>query len=733
MTIPDPDRWKHRVRTLLLAAALAGAAAAPARAEMPEVTALVRQAESLQAAGFVFQAEARLAEAVRLAEAGRDGQAEALASGALGNLRLVQGRLEEAQSLLERCRSLAETAGDARTAATGSTNLDIVRALRGDPAALPQSPAAAGPGGVAASGTDGVAASVPGGVAASVNAARIALSRGDPAAARGHLDRAAAVLDRAGAPTPQRLAYAAASLRWMEAGGADPGGAEAARLYRYLSDVAGAAEPRPAMEAYGLLGALYRRSGRTAEALQLSREALSLAQGIDESAGVLRWALQIGRLLREGGDAEGAIAAYRQAAEAAERRRPDLVRAGGGPGVSYREAVGPVFTELADLLLRRAARDPGGAAGQADLQAARQAVEQLKAVELEDYFQDSCVAALQSRTAGVDRLAPGTAALYPILLEDRTELVVSVGDRLHQVVVPVGAAALTAEVRRMRLGLERLTTHQYLTPARRLYDWLLRPVEPLLAANGVTTLVVVPDGPLRTVPLSALHDGEHFVAERYAVAVTPGLTLFDPRPIRRDRVRVLVSALTEAVQGYPALPAVGEEVAAIQSLFESETLKDGDFLLSAVNEELEERPYSIVHMASHGEFGGTAASSFVLTFDDRMDLNRLESFMGLGRDRTSPVELLTLSACRTAAGDDRAALGLAGIAIKAGARSALASLWFINDQASAELVSEFYRHLADPALSKAEALRRAQAALIARPGRRHPGYWAPLILIGNWL
>lgn len=97
------------------------------------------------------------------------------------------------------------------------------------------------------------------------------------------------------------------------------------------------------------------------------------------------------------------------------------------------------------------------------------------------------------------------------------------------------------------------------------------------------------------------------------------------------------------------------------------------------------------------------------------------------------MELLTLSACQTAAGDDRAALGLAGVAVKAGARSALATLWFINDQATALLITEFYHQLRDPDLSKAKALQRAQLILLNDRRYQHPGYWSPFLLIGNWL
>ena len=107
--------------------------------------------------------------------------------------------------------------------------------------------------------------------------------------------------------------------------------------------------------------------------------------------------------------------------------------------------------------------------------------------------------------------------------------------------------------------------------------------------------------------------------------------------------------------------------------------------------------------------------------------------MQFRRYSDQPVELLTLSACQTAAGDDRSALGLAGVAIKAGARSALGTLWFVNDEASSQLITDFYRHLLEPGQTKASALQLAQRSLITDPRYRHPGYWSPFLLIGNWL
>jgi CHAT domain-containing protein len=233
--------------------------------------------------------------------------------------------------------------------------------------------------------------------------------------------------------------------------------------------------------------------------------------------------------------------------------------------------------------------------------------------------------------------------------------------------------------------------------------------------------------------VAALHDGQRFLVERYAFVTAPGLTLVEPQSLtQRAAPEVLVNGLTEAVQDFPALPFVNEEMDELARVFGgARFLRDGEFRLPAFERALRGRAFSIVHIASHGEFDSDPKKSFLLTHDGRITLDRLEQVMKAARFREDPVELLTLSACRTAAGDDRASLGLAGIAVKAGARSALATLWYVNDQASSLLVADFYRGLREQ--SKAHALQAAQRALLSDPRFRHPGYWAPFLLIGNWL
>jgi CHAT domain-containing protein len=366
------------------------------------------------------------------------------------------------------------------------------------------------------------------------------------------------------------------------------------------------------------------------------------------------------------------------------------------------------------------------------LREAREVLEELKTAELRDYFRDECLAAQELRPL---EAVPGAVILYPFLLPDRLELLVARGEELSLVTAAASSAAVIEESRRLNQLLQDRTTRLYRDPARKLYEWLIRPVENLLG-EGEETLVIVPSGILHQIPLAALIDPRSgkFLVERVPTAMTPGIRLTDPEPIDRRRTELLVAGLTASVEGFPALPSVREEIAAVASSFPSVTLVDDEFSVSGFIRAFDSRPFGIVHIASHGEFLGESGESYLLASDRRLSMSELGEIVGRSRFRTEqPLELLTLSACRTAKGDDRAALGLAGVAIQSGARSALAALWSVDDRAATELISEFYRQLAIPGVSRAKALQLAQQKLIASEEFRHPSNWAPFLLINSWL
>lgn len=517
--------------------------------------------------------------------------------------------------------------------------------------------------------------------------------------------------------------------------------------------------------AIGFLGDLYERYGTADDAMSLARTGVFFAQRAQSSDSLYRWQWLTARLLKRQGQLDEAIAAYQRAVGTELQVQSDktLGYGNGDTRRSFRREVAPLFYQTADLLLQRSAV-PGRsyAQQQDDLRAARDTIESLKKAELDDYFKDVCADTLTRREIG--GVSPNTAIVYVLPLEDRVEVLLDLavpGATTQSIATAgtsaphffwrlpnptrVGSAELEKVVDDFRRRLERRATNGYVTGAQKLYDWIIRPIQPTLQQRGINTLVFVPDGSLRTIPMSALYDGEEFLIQKYAIAVTPGINLTDPKPLARKNVRLLINGLSEArtIDGtsFAALPNVPAEVRTIKQTVGAQnntSLLNAQFLVQNVEKRLDPQQtsqlYPIVHIASHGEFKSDVSQTFVLTFDDKLTFDKIRAIMQPLQYSNRPVELLTLSACQTAAGDDRAALGLAGFAIKAGARSALASLWFVNDASSVELISEFYRQLyQNPTISKAEALRRAQMKLLQDPDLSHPIYWAPYEIIGNWL
>ena len=690
--------------------------------------ALIQLADTYRALGHLRLADTAVREALAVPKL--DPAMEAGALNLLGNLLQLAGAMEDARKALDSSIEMSAKLGrdDLRSAALNDMGNLLVALDRGDEAAKAYGEAIA----LAARAGNGAQQA-----RSSLNAARLALRAGrtDQAIARGRdADKALQPLSAMHEKAFGLLSVGELYLRMVE----QQARSELLQAsFHALQQALGIAESlgdqRLASYALGYTGRLYELEARDAEAVVPTRRAIFLAQQANAPDLLYRWHWQNGRLLRMQGEEDRAIAEYRRALTQLQAIRHDVSASYSGSNLSFRTVVAPLYFELADLLLRQSAKTDASQTERLLLEA-RDIIEQSKSAELQDYFQDNCVAAQQARVAQISGVGAQTAVVYPIMLKDRLELLVSFEQGIKRVSVPVTADALVEDARAFRVLLEKRTTRQYLPYSQKLYDLLLRPLEPELAARGIDTLVIVPDGALRTIPMSALHDGKDFVIRRYAIATTPGLTLTDPRPLPEHKLNVLLSGLTLPVQGFSSLPNVGTELKSIHELYGGTLLRDREYLLGNVEIELlGKKSYNVVHMASHAQFRSDPKQTFLLTYDGKLTMDVLEKLIAPSRYREQPIELLTLSACQTAVGDDRAALGLAGVAIKAGVRSALASLWFINDQSSTALVSEFYRNLQGQDLTKAKALQQAQLKLIGDGRFRHPGYWAPFLLIGNWL
>jgi CHAT domain-containing protein len=488
-------------------------------------------------------------------------------------------------------------------------------------------------------------------------------------------------------------------------------------------------------EAYalGYLGGLYEQTQQQSSAQSLTQEALILAQAINAPDISYRWQSQLGRLFNAQGDIKGAIAAYTESVKTLQSLRSDLVAINPDIQFSFRDEVEPIYRQLVDLLLQPHTTQPS----QENLIQARDVIESLQLAELDNFFRIACLQGKPVQLDSVvDRDDPTAAVIYPIILPDRLEVILKLPKLpLSHYRIPVGQQEVERllEVCRQKLT-QPYTLQEVQTLSKQVYDWLIRPALADLTKSQVKTLVFVLDGNLRNIPMAALYDGQQYLVEKYAVALTPGLQLLPPKYTERIHLQALIAGLTEAHKGFSALTDVGSEIEQIKAEVPSKEFLNQKFTSTALQQQIDESPFPVVHLATHGQFSSQANQTFILAWDKRIFVNELNNLLQTrDQSRHNPLELLVLSACETAEGDKRAALGLAGVAVRAGARSTLASLWFLDDESSALLMGQFYQELANKNFSKAEALRRAQLALLPNPQYQHPRYWAPFVLVGNWL
>lgn len=483
--------------------------------------------------------------------------------------------------------------------------------------------------------------------------------------------------------------------------------------------------PRIETEALGILGNLYEQNQQWQEAEKITERALLIAQNINAKELTYQWQWQLGRILQAQNKTQQAIASYTEAVNNLQLLRSDLVAISSDLQYSFREKIEPVYRELAVLLLQ-----PG--ASQKDLNQARQVVELLQVAELDNFFRDAC---LDTQPVQVDSIDPTAAVLYTIKLENRLEVIAAIPNqplKHYSQELPPSEIEIVVSSANSQISNPRRLNLQLL---QQVYNWLIRPIEADLAKNQIKTLVFVPDGVLRNLPPATLHDGKQYLIEKYSIAIAPSLQLAQPlrQPAKTEkRQQVLLAGLSESRQGFRRLPGVKQEIEQIGSLFTSEILLDKNFTEVNFNQSAQETPFRIVHLATHGQFSSNADNTFVLTWDEKIDIDELNSLIRGDSKQLHPVDLLVLSACETATGDRNSTLGLAGMAVRGGARSTLASLWTVNDIATAKLMTNFYRELAQGNITKAEALRRAQLSILKSDRFSHPFFWSAFILVGNW-
>ncbi|OKH51635.1 hypothetical protein NIES2101_17870 [Calothrix sp. HK-06] len=490
--------------------------------------------------------------------------------------------------------------------------------------------------------------------------------------------------------------------------------------------------------ASGNLGQMYELQKEYNLAKQYTGSALTLAQSINAPDITYQWQWQLGRLDYLQNNISAATAAYQNAVTTLKSIRNDLVSLSSEAQFDFRDEVEPIYRQLVSLLLNQ---DAAGKVNQKNLIQARDVIEALQLAELDNFFRDACNIVQQTPIDEiVDNANPATAVFYPIILPNRIEVIVKLPkqkDLLHYTTQTSNQVEddLETFLKQLQQSYTRKERDQL---AEKVYNWIIKGAEKDLERLQVKNLVFVLDGALRNIPMAALYDGKQYLIEKYSVALSPGLRLIEPRAKRR-RIEALAGGLTKSVQNFPALTNVENEINKIKSIFRSTSLINQEFTDKNIEQKVSSDTYQVVHLATHGQFSSQLGNTFILAWNGRIDIKELrdilqtrEQIVGRSSNVPNPIELLVLSACQTATGDKRAALGLAGVAVRSGARSTLASLWPVGDESTADLMGKFYEELANnPNITKSEALQLAQKYILQK--KPHPRYWAPYVLIGNWL
>jgi CHAT domain-containing protein len=348
------------------------------------------------------------------------------------------------------------------------------------------------------------------------------------------------------------------------------------------------------------------------------------------------------------------------------------------------------------------------------------------------------------------------AVIWAVPLDDFLELMLITPDKQFVVEKIRGAnkELLTQRIKELEVAITDYNSLEYLPSARLLYQWIFKPLEPYLEAEKIDTLLLCTGAALRSLPFATLHDGEQFLVEKYNITLIPAFNLTDTDYQFKPEKQVLAMGTSE-FEDLPSLPGVTVELETIvPKLWSGRKLIDRDFTVDNLIDTHKQGNFDIIHIASHSQFNsGSPENSYIQFSDRKLSLDRLANL----ELNLPPVDLLVLSSCETALGDADAELGFAGLAIQGGVKSALASLWGVNDTSTVALMSKFYQQLKSTPI-KSLALRKAQISMLKQEvfvekteikgldieinlpptittdesqNFQHPYYWAGFTMIGN--
>lgn len=481
-------------------------------------------------------------------------------------------------------------------------------------------------------------------------------------------------------------------------------------------------------QALGTIGRLYLHAEQLDDAVQVLTKALTLAQSVNDNELAYEWSWQLAQIHRERGQFNQAISTYSSTLQYLDKVRATLVSANANLQFNYAESIEPVYHEYLELLL---------ASPSPDLHLVLQTHQQLQLAELENY--------LKCGKLEVASVVPGqntdiSGKIHIFKLNNQIEVILQTQDGTFVRHRP--------DLDEVEQGLFNLLTHlednqfhnisefRLQQKTQVLYEQLIRPLQQYLPESG--TLAFNLDSHFQNLPISLLHDGSSYLIQNYSVQTTLQTQLRSTKRRTKD-LKVLFAGLTESprfrtpgqLQNLPPLPDVEDELKGVQEhsqktipLLNREFTKDR--LQTSLN-----RGLPIVHLASHGQFSSDPERTMIATYNGPINAREFHELLNQKNELgQAAIELLILSACQTAKGDRRSALGIAGLAVQAGSQNIVASLWLVDSKATSQLITVFYQELNNGS-SKAAALRQAQLSLLKSDEYSHPYFWGSMILVGS--
>ena len=490
--------------------------------------------------------------------------------------------------------------------------------------------------------------------------------------------------------------------------------------------------------AYGNLGGFYEQQKKLIKASKLTEQALYLAQPSDSPFLAYQWQWQLARLLTIQKNKNQAISYYSQGLKTLNKIKKDLLNINSDAEFSLRQNIIPFYYQYLDLLLEKNGND-------LQIKEAISVVQLLQKAEIENFLRCDLD---ELNLINIDQLEELPAAIiYPILLENRLEIIVKMPAQNSQIYRYSSLNSgdshkytekLRKELFELKASLPNSESKTILEHSKQIYNLLLKPIENYLPKEGTLVFVLDSNSGLQNIPLAVLHDGNKYLIEKYSLAVSLTPQLPHAKPLKLQDGNVLLAGISQQAPSFSnsdlgRLDKVEEELKNISQIVSSRQLQNEEFTKNNLEKEVKVNDFSVIHLATHGKFHSNPQETVIYAWDKKINVNDLGSLLQQKAEISpSAVELLVLSACETATGDEKATLGIAGIALKAEASSTLASLWKVDDGKTADFMTGFYQELKQNQ-NKAEALRKVQLSFINDTDTKHPRDWSAFILVGNWL